>query len=77
MVAEGATFLEVLDHVSTRDDRTLTPVIFLKILQDELGISFVRSRDILEYFDPGMNPIADASLINERGHAILHGFSQP
>ncbi|MEU8713290.1 hypothetical protein [Streptomyces sp. NPDC048663] len=71
-VTGGATFLEVLERLSARSAPTaLTPLAVLRILQEELGISFVESRSILEYFDSQMRPIVDVNLINERGGVIL------
>jgi len=72
LVARGATVLEVLEHLSARSSpAALTPFGFLRIFQEELGISFVESRSLLEYFDPQMRPLADADTINERGDLIL------
>ncbi|WP_158692920.1 hypothetical protein [Streptomyces roseochromogenus] len=71
LVAEGATFLEVLEFLSRRGPRPLTPLEFLRVFQEELGISFIESRNMLEYFDPDMKPMVDAALINERGRLLL------
>ncbi|MFJ3765023.1 hypothetical protein ACIPQJ_11890 [Streptomyces sp. NPDC090082] len=75
LVTEGATFLEVLEHLSRRGPRALTPLEFLRVFQEELGISFVESRNMLEYFDPGMKPIVDVEVINERGRLLLQRFN--
>lgn len=75
LAAKGATFLELLEHLSRRGHRPLTPLEFLRVFQEELGISFVESRNMLEYFDPSMKPIADEGLINERGRLLLQRFN--
>lgn len=74
-MTEGATFLEVLECLSRRGPRALTPFEFLKVFQEELGISFIESRNMLEYFDPNMKPIVDVELINERGRLLLQRFN--
>jgi hypothetical protein len=71
LVAGDATFMEVLDHLRRRGPRPLTPIEFLRIFQEELGISFVKARAMLDCFDPGMRPIVDTDLINERGRLLL------
>lgn len=75
LVAEGAAFLEVLEFLSRRGSRALTPLEFLRVFQEELGISFIESRNMLEYFDPNMKPIVDVELINERGRLLLQRFN--
>ncbi|MGN5381237.1 hypothetical protein BIV25_05885 [Streptomyces sp. MUSC 14] len=75
LVAEGTTFLKVLEYLSRRDSHPLTPLGFLRIFQEELGISFIESRNMLEYFDPHMQPIVDKALINERGRLLLQQFT--
>lgn len=75
LVAAGASFLEVIEYLAHRHPRELSPLEFLHIFQRELGISFVESRAMLEYFDPQMKPIADSRLINERGRTLLQRCS--
>ncbi|WP_432068064.1 hypothetical protein [Streptomyces sp. C10-9-1] len=71
-VEGGASFSEVVEYLSRRSaPGTLTPLNFLRALQEELGISFVEGRSILEYFDPQMRPLADIGLIDERGGELL------
>lgn len=43
----------------------------LRIFQVEFGISFIKTREKFEYFDPQMRPIVDTALINERGRLLL------
>ncbi|WP_405410234.1 hypothetical protein [Streptomyces decoyicus] len=71
LVAAGATFLEVIAYISQRCHHELSPLEFLKVFQEELGISFIESRAMLQHFDPQMQPIADPGLINERGRTLL------
>jgi hypothetical protein len=40
-------------------------------LQKELGISFVKTREILAYFDAKWNPAAEQEVIEEHWRAIL------
>ncbi|MEU5545828.1 hypothetical protein AB0G85_26040 [Streptomyces sioyaensis] len=75
LVAAGATFPEVIEYLSHRRPRELSPIEFLSIFQQELGISFVESRAMLEYFAPQMKPIADSGLIDERGRTLLRRCS--
>ncbi|MFI1160267.1 hypothetical protein [Streptomyces sioyaensis] len=65
----------MIEYLSHRQPSELNPLEFLSIFQQELGISFVESRSMLEYFDPQMKPIADSGLINERGRALLRRCS--
>ncbi|WP_327147004.1 hypothetical protein [Nocardia sp. NBC_01327] len=71
---QDASLLEMLDHLSMREDVPLTGMRFLWIFQMELGISFVESRKILDCFDPAMRPKIDAAEINQRWRAIMRGF---
>lgn len=75
LAAKGATFSELLEYLSRRGLRPLTPLEFLRAFQEELGISFIESRKMLEYFDPSMKPIADEGFINERGRLLLQRFN--
>ncbi|MFC9234469.1 hypothetical protein ACFTZI_36790 [Streptomyces decoyicus] len=52
LVAAGATFLEVIAYISQRCHHELSPLEFLKVFQEELGISFIESRAMLEHFAP-------------------------
>ncbi|MBY8864025.1 hypothetical protein K7711_46710 [Nocardia sp. CA2R105] len=54
---QDASLLEMLDHLSMREDVPLTGMRFLWIFQMELGISFVESRKILACFDPSMRVV--------------------
>ncbi|MFI0904816.1 hypothetical protein ACH4TE_14920 [Streptomyces sioyaensis] len=65
----------MIEYLANRYDRELSPFEFLNTFQEELGISFVESRAMLEYFDPQMKPIADTGLINERGRTLLRRCS--
>ena len=66
----GASFMDVVQYLSEVVS-PLRPIDFLRIFQEDLGISFVRARDVPEYFGPDMRPIADESLINSLGREIL------
>lgn len=71
-VEGGASFSEVVAYLSSHStSRTMTPLTFLRTLQEELGIPFVEARSLLEYFDPQMRPIADIDVIDERGRELL------
>jgi hypothetical protein len=70
LVGSGATFMDVVSYLADVIS-PLRPIDFLRVFQEDLGISFVSAREILEYFDPAMRPIVDESLINERGREIL------
>lgn len=73
-VERGASFSEVVDYLSRCSaPGALTPLHFLRVLQEELGISFVEGRLLLEYFDPQMRPLVDIGMIDERGSELLAG----
>ena len=55
LVDGGATFMDVLSYLASVVS-PLRPIDFLRIFQEDLGISFVNAREILEYFDPGYAP---------------------
>lgn len=74
MVVAGTPFLDLLEHLKRRAGGKLPPGRFLLALQEEAGIPFTKSRDILEYFDPEMNPIAEHEVINERWRLLLAGW---
>lgn len=57
--------------LSSMELGTLTPFEFLRTIQEELGISFVETRDVLQYFDPEMRPIVDMNVIDECWQSIL------
>jgi hypothetical protein len=70
LVDSGATFMDIVTYLANVAS-PLRPIDFLRVFQEDLGISFVKAREVLEYFDPDMRPIVDESLINERGREIL------
>ncbi|MFJ1763950.1 hypothetical protein ACIOD2_26795 [Amycolatopsis sp. NPDC088138] len=74
MVVAGTPFLDLLEHLKRRAGGKLSPGGFLRILQEEAGISFTKTRDILEHFNPGMDPIASPEVINERWRVLLAGW---
>ncbi|MEA5364679.1 hypothetical protein VA596_34465 [Amycolatopsis sp., V23-08] len=74
MVVAGTPFLDLLEHLKRRAGGKLSPGGFLRILQEEAGISFTRTRDIFVYFNPDMNPIAEPEVINERWQVLLAGW---
>lgn len=63
--------MEVLEHLKARAGGNLGGIQFLATIQQELGISFVRTRQIMAYFDPKWNPIAEQEVIDEEWRAIL------
>jgi len=70
LVESGASFMDVVRYLAD-SVAPLRPIDFLRIFQEDLGISFVKAREVLEYFDPTMRPMVDESTINERGRDIL------
>ena len=71
LVARKTPFLELLDHLKERAGGDLGGFQLVAILQQEAGISFVKSRDILACFEADWTPTADPSVINERWNAIV------
>ncbi|KAB8188618.1 hypothetical protein FH608_043460 [Nonomuraea phyllanthi] len=63
----------MLEHLKSQESFTLTPLAFLKVVQLELGISFVRTRHLLEFFDPEMEPLADSTVIEGYWKGLLRG----
>jgi len=74
LVIKKTPFLEVLEYMKGRVEGRLGPVHFLGILQEEVGISFTKTREILEYFDRDMNSIAEPDVINDRWNVILENW---
>ena len=70
LVDGGASFTDVVDYLS-RDLAPLRPIDLLRVLQEQLGIPFTKSREILEFYNPDMSPTVDAEIINKRGETIL------
>jgi hypothetical protein len=66
----GASLMDIVRYLASVVS-PLRPIDFLRVFQEDLGISFVKTRGVLEYFDPSMHPVVDESLINERGRDIL------
>ncbi|MEU5825860.1 hypothetical protein [Streptomyces sp. NPDC047803] len=71
LVVRGVQFSELIAHLSRERSGTLTPLEFMRVFQEELGISFIESRKMLEYFDPQMNPIIDIKEVDKRGNVFL------
>lgn len=46
LVEADASLRQILEHLRNLDGFTLTPLAFLKVVQAELGISFVRTRNL-------------------------------
>jgi hypothetical protein len=70
LVDGGAPFADVVEYLS-REFAPLRPIDLLRVLQEQLGIPFTKSREILEFYNPDMSPAVGAEIINERGEAIL------
>ncbi len=77
MVLGKSPFFELLDHLKARADGELSGFQFLAMLQVEAGISFVKTREILGYFDRGWQPLVEPEVINERWAAILNEDTDP
>lgn len=71
MVVAGTPFLDLLGNLKSRAGGRLSPGRFLLILQEEAGISFTKTREILEYFNPDMDPIAEREVIEKRWQGLL------
>lgn len=63
--------VKTLGRLRDASSDTLTPFDFLQIVQETLGISFIETRTVFEYFDEHMQPTVDLDTINERWGAIL------
>ncbi|WP_370972387.1 hypothetical protein [Amycolatopsis sp. cg9] len=74
LVAEKTPFLELLDHLKARAGGDLGGFQLVAMLQQEAGISFTESREMLAYFAPDWTPNAEPSVINERWDAIVEGW---
>ncbi|SRR6266511_4052963 len=75
LVMRKTPFLEVLKYLKEREGGKLGGFQFLRIFQEEVGISFVKTRELLGCFDPEMNPIVEPEVINERWNAILESWN--
>ncbi|MFI5621935.1 hypothetical protein ACIA03_00585 [Nocardioides sp. NPDC051685] len=71
LVRQGAGFLDIVAFLRKRESGRITPFGVLAALQREANLSFVDARDVLEYFDPQMHPIADADEIEQRWAEIV------
>ncbi|MFD6425432.1 hypothetical protein [Streptomyces sp. NPDC060198] len=75
LVSGGATFLEVVAHISSSvKPEKLTPLKLMWVIQEGLGISFTETRNVLEFFDSELRPIVDEALIDERGDRLLEQY---
>lgn len=73
LVAEKTPFLELLDHLKARAGGDLGGFQLVAMLQQEAGISFVESREMLAYFEADWTPNAEPAVIDERWNAIVEG----
>ncbi|MEI7059377.1 hypothetical protein WBG06_26385 [Nocardioides sp. CCNWLW239] len=71
LVDSGAPFIDLVEFIRSRKQGRVTPFEVLAALQNEAMVSFVDARDVLEYFDSEMHPIADTDAIQRRWAAIL------
>jgi hypothetical protein len=74
LVAEKTPFLELLDHLRARAGGDLGGFQLVVILQQEAGISFVESREMLAYFAADWTPNAEPAVINARWNAIVEDW---
>lgn len=76
LVTSGASFVEILGRAREASDEKLSPLAFLHAVQVQLGISFVETRNMFEYFDSDWSPLADPDVVNGRWQEILkaHGY---
>ncbi|UOX85108.1 hypothetical protein MUY14_25255 [Amycolatopsis sp. FBCC-B4732] len=73
LVAAKTPFLELLDHLKARAGGDLGGFQLVAMLQQEAGISFTDSREMLAYFGAEWTPNAEPSVINARWDAIVEG----
>jgi hypothetical protein len=74
LVAGKTPFLELLDHLKARAGGDLGGFQLVAILEQEAGISFVKSREMLAYFGADWTPNAEPEVINERWKAIVESW---
>jgi hypothetical protein len=74
LVRSGASFAQILERA--RETEGFSAVSFLHAVQVRLGISFVETRNMFEYFDKDWSPLADQDAIESRWRSILkaHGY---
>ncbi|MER7606824.1 hypothetical protein [Nocardioides sp. NPDC127503] len=63
--------MDIVAYLRDRESGRITPFGVLAALQQEANLSFVDTRDVLEYFDPQMHPIVDADEIERRWAEIV------
>ena len=73
-VRSGASFTQILERA--REAEGFSAVSFLHAVQVGLGISFVETRNMFEYFDKDWSPLVDQDTIESRWRSILkaHGY---
>ena len=59
MASGGAGVLAIIDHLRSSESFTLTPMTFLAIIQQALGVSFVETRRLYEFLDADLRPLSD------------------
>lgn len=75
LASRGASFSEVLSTLTSQVGRPVRPLDFLRAAHENLGIPLAESREMLEYFNPSMEPIAAEESIDDRWRSILRSRS--
>ncbi len=77
LVADGCGLIVLLDHLRSAESFTLTPMNFMRVVQEATGIHWTKIRDLLAVFDPGLRPTVPPgeveqlwrALVDQAGHA--------
>lgn len=61
MVSEGCSLIVVLEFLRSAESFKLTPLNFMRVLNEAAGIQMIESRELISMFDPEMSPVVSTA----------------
>ncbi len=74
MALSGCSLTELLEFLRSDQSFKLTPLNFMRILGESLGMPMLQSREIISMVDPDFQPIVPASEFEARWRQAIEGL---
>lgn len=71
LISEGCPLTVLVAHLRAAESFTLSPLTFMRVVQEATGIHWTRTRELLAWFDPGMRLRGPAAEAEQRWRRLV------